>query len=514
MEDEFFGRATAHHVGHLVEELGAGLRVLVLVGQHHRVAERAATRENGDLLHWVVAGHRRGDERVAAFVVGRNQALVLVHQAGLLLRTSHDAINGLVELGLADDVEIEACREECRFVEHVREVSAREPGRALRQRAEVDVGGEWLALRMHAEDVLTALHVGSLDTDLAVEPARAQERGVENVGAVGRGDEDHAATSVEAIHLDEELVERLLTFVVAATHPGAAVASDGVDLVDENDGGRVLLGLIEQVTDAGGTDADEHLDEVGAGDGEEGHAGLACDRASEEGLAGAGRAVEEYALGDLGAELGEAFGLLEEFLDLDELFDGLIGAGDVVERRLGGVLARELCPRLAERHRAARARVVHHPEDEEEGDDQDEERQPRVEEHLPEARRRVEGIPLLERAVGLALLDELQDLVDLISDPPGLGARAVLLRDLDGLLAVDQDHFRQLLIALEQLDGLARRHIGGAGDRAEQLPAQHEHDDDDENPRHRGFEELLQRTLQDGKIGNRSLPAGGNRPTS
>ena len=117
---------------------------------------------------------------------------------------------------------------------------------------------------MHVEDLLAALAVGTVDDDLPVEAARAQQRRVEDVGPVGGGDEDDAVLRLEAVHLDEQLVEGLLALVVAAAHAGAAVAADGVDLVDEDDAGRVLLGLLEQVAHAGGADADEHLDEVGA----------------------------------------------------------------------------------------------------------------------------------------------------------------------------------------------------------------------------------------------------------
>src|SRR5919197_422565 len=49
-----------------------------------------------------------------------------------------------------------------------------------------------------------------------------------------------------------------------------ALAADRVDLVHEDDGGGGLLGLVEQVADPAGPDADEHLDEVGPGDREEG----------------------------------------------------------------------------------------------------------------------------------------------------------------------------------------------------------------------------------------------------
>ena len=105
------------------------------------------------------------------------------------------------------------------------------------------------------------------------------------------GDQDDALAVAEAVHLDQQLVQRLLAFVVAAAETGAALAADGVDLVDEDDARAVLLGLLEQVTHARSADADEHLHEVRAGDGEERHARLTGDRAGQQRLAGAGRAV-------------------------------------------------------------------------------------------------------------------------------------------------------------------------------------------------------------------------------
>src|SRR5207237_4700784 len=103
----------------------------------------------------------------------------------------------------------------------------------------------------------------------------------------------------------------------------AAVAPDGVDLVHEDDARAVLLGLLEQVAHARGADAYEHLDEVGARDREEGDARLAGDRPREQRLAGAGRAVQQYARRDPRAERLELLGVLEEFLDLVELLDRL-----------------------------------------------------------------------------------------------------------------------------------------------------------------------------------------------
>ena len=53
----------------------------------------------------------------------------------------------------------------------------------------------------HLEDGHPPLHVGPVHGDLAVEAARAQQRRVEHVGAVGCGQHDHACVALKAVHL-------------------------------------------------------------------------------------------------------------------------------------------------------------------------------------------------------------------------------------------------------------------------------------------------------------------------
>src|SRR3546814_9154852 len=109
------------------------------------------------------------------------------------------------------------------------------------------------------------------------------------------------------------------------------MAADRVDLVDEDDAGGVLFGLLKHVTDAAGADADEHLDEVGARDSEEGDVGLTGDGAGEEGLAGAGAADEKGALGNFYAQPRELGRVLQELDDLLQLLARFVDAGDVLE---------------------------------------------------------------------------------------------------------------------------------------------------------------------------------------
>ena len=65
----------------------------------------------------------------------------------------------------------------------------------------------------------------------------------------------------------------------AAVRTRAARAADRVDLVDEDDRRSGCLRLREQVADAGGADADDHLDELGRGHREERDSGFAGDSA-------------------------------------------------------------------------------------------------------------------------------------------------------------------------------------------------------------------------------------------
>ena len=104
----------------------------------------------------------------------------------------------------------------------------------------------------------------------------------------------------EAVHLDEQLVERLLALGVVVR---AALAADGVDLVDEDDRRAVLARDLEQAPDARGAEAGEHLDERRGRLREEVRARLVGDGLGQQRLAGAGRAVQQDAARHRGPEL-------------------------------------------------------------------------------------------------------------------------------------------------------------------------------------------------------------------
>ncbi len=293
---------------------------------------------------------------------------------------------------------------------------------------------------MYLEDFLATDHVGVRHDHLAIETARAQQRRVEHVGAVGRSDQDHPFIGLEAVHLDEKLVEGLLALVIAAAKTGAAMAADRIDLVDEDDAGRVLLALLEHVAHPAGTDPYEHLDKVRAGDREERHVRLAGDRPGEQRLAGAGRPDEQHPLGDLAAEPLKLLRVLEIFDDLLELLLGLVDPGDVLEGDPPDLLGQQARAALAEAHRSTAA-ALHLAHEENPHADQQKHREP-GDQHAKQR-----GHILIDRRCGYSdvLLGELSDQIGVVrgigSERPAVGEMTAdivaLDRDIGDLTAVD-----------------------------------------------------------------------------
>ncbi len=140
--------------------------------------------------------------------------------------------------------------------------------------------------------------VRTVDQHLTVEPAGAQKRGVQNLGPVGRGQQHEPGRRIEPVELGQELVQGLLLLVMpAAARIEPARPAERIQLVDEDDGGRLLAGLLEQIAHARRADADEHLDEFRAADGEERHARLAGHRPGQSVLPVPGGPTSRMPLG-------------------------------------------------------------------------------------------------------------------------------------------------------------------------------------------------------------------------
>src|SRR5881396_3020611 len=369
-------------VGHGEARQDGLLVVLVelLLGEVRRNPERATARNDRDLVQGVRAREVERHQRMSRLVVGDEAPLLVGQDPTAALQAEHHLVLRVLEILIVHDGLVAAGGEQRRFVDDVRELRAGEARRPASDALQVHVAAERDLARVHAEDLLPALHVRHVHDDLAVEPPGPQERRVEDVGAVGGREEDDPVVRFESVHLDQQLVERLLALVVPAAQSRAAVPSDGVDLVDEDDAGRVRLALLEQVAHARGAYPHEHLHEIRSRHREERPARLARHCLGEQRLPRSRRADEQGALGQPPAQPLELLGVLQEVDDLFELLLRFVCAGDVGERHLGRIAREELRLRLAE-GKGAVAPLLHLAQHEDQQAEDQQVRQEAEEEH-------------------------------------------------------------------------------------------------------------------------------------
>src|SRR5438128_2046692 len=156
----------------------------------------------------------------------------------------------------------------------------------------------------------------------------------------------------------------------------------GVNLVDEDDAGSILLSLLEQVAYARGAHANEHLYEIRAGDREERNISLACNRAGQQSLACSRRAHHQHAFRNAAAQLLKLLRFFQELDNFLQFFFGFFNAGHVLESDALLLIVEQFCPRLAKAEGLVAARL--HLPQHEDPEPEDEHKRQQVRQHRPE----------------------------------------------------------------------------------------------------------------------------------
>src|SRR4051812_209597 len=110
---------------------------------------------------------------------------------------------------------------------------------------------------MHSQNLFAPSHIRTADYHAAVEASGPEQRRVKHIRPVRGGHQDDAFVRFEAVHLNQQLVQRLFALIVSAAQTSAAVASNSVDFVDEDDARSILLALLKQITHAACAHSDE-----------------------------------------------------------------------------------------------------------------------------------------------------------------------------------------------------------------------------------------------------------------
>ena len=298
MHENFFGNTSAEQDGDTREQILLVIRVMVFGRQLHRQTQRTSARNNRDFVYGVALRHQTCNQSMAGFVVSRVAFFVFGHDHGFALSAHHDLVFSAFEVFHGNHTAVAASGKQGRFVHEVSQIGTGEAGRTASEDRLVHVGADRNLAHVNFQNLFTAANIGQRNHDLTVKAARTQQCGVKNVRAVRGSDHDDAAVGVETVHLDEHLVQSLFAFVIASAETGAALTADRINFVDEDDAGRILLSVLEHVANTSGTDTDEHFNEVGTGNCEEGNFGFAGNGFGQKCFTGTRRADEQHAAGN------------------------------------------------------------------------------------------------------------------------------------------------------------------------------------------------------------------------
>ena len=172
VEDQLLGNSTAHgHRQHILE-LVLGPQVAVFFREEGRVAPHAAARNNGNLVHLVRVGQRKGHQGMTGLMVGGHFLFSGANHPALAFRTGDHPLDGLFEFRHTYALQIAAGGQQRCFVDEVGKIGAAEPWRFLGQGLHGYLGVNRLPGAVYLQDCLATHHVGQVQCNPAVEAPR------------------------------------------------------------------------------------------------------------------------------------------------------------------------------------------------------------------------------------------------------------------------------------------------------------------------------------------------------
>ena len=243
--NDVLSHITAHAYHDAVHEISLFQGVLILLGKAYRKTQCPSVGYDRNLVEGVGILKIVVQQRVTCLMVCSGLLFICSHETAFTGNTENDLIPGLLVIGHGDGLPFVAGGKERRFIDQVGQVGTGGAGGCLCNPLKIDVITAFNLLRMDAENVKSFLDVRKIDDDLPVEASRTKQCRIENIRAVGRSYYDDAGVGGEAVHLNENLVESLLPFIVTAAKSASSGAAHRIKLINEENTGSVLPSGLE-----------------------------------------------------------------------------------------------------------------------------------------------------------------------------------------------------------------------------------------------------------------------------
>mmetsp|Transcript_14471 Transcript_14471/g.26181 ORF Transcript_14471/g.26181 Transcript_14471/m.26181 type:complete len:344 (+) Transcript_14471:1136-2167(+) len=260
-KDDLLGSTTPQSPNNASPQLRFGEKRRIITGNKPSETLGLTAGNQCHLLHGIMTLRQSATDSVPHLVVC-HQGLGLAIGHGGPFHPCHNTVNGIVNLRVGDRSLVAATCQNGALVHEVGKISPREAGGPQSNDIQSHIRLQLLVLDMHPQDLLPALQIRDIHTDLSVKATRSQKGGIQDISAIGGSQHDDTCVAFEAIHLSQQLVQCLLSLVIALPDSRTTRPAHGVNLVHKNQARAVLFRLLEQVTHTRCTYTDEHLHEL------------------------------------------------------------------------------------------------------------------------------------------------------------------------------------------------------------------------------------------------------------
>mmetsp|Transcript_17410 Transcript_17410/g.28907 ORF Transcript_17410/g.28907 Transcript_17410/m.28907 type:complete len:326 (-) Transcript_17410:173-1150(-) len=262
---------------------------------------------------------------VTSLVVGNDRSLFLAHNL-VGFQTTNDAINRGVKICHLYRISLAtSCNNRC-FIANIGNVRS---SKAWCQSSQATSNVLTISLKgnspeMNQKDFFASLQVRLINLNGTIKATWSSERLIQDIGTICTCQHHYSGTRRKSIHLHQQLIQSILTFVVTTHAPTTTLTTNGINLVDKDNTRCIGTRFLEQVTDATRSDTDKHFNKVGTRHAVEWNAGFTSHSLGQQCLSRTGRSAQQGTLGNLGTQFGKLFGFLQKIHKLHNFLLGFV----------------------------------------------------------------------------------------------------------------------------------------------------------------------------------------------
>ena len=182
---------------------------------HHIPQRPHGPRHDGYLLHRLGILLKRADQGMPHLMIGHDPALLLAHDAILLFLAHQNHFHCVEQILLADIAPALLHGVDGSLIDHVRQIGSHCAAGSQSDGIQIHRLVHLHVLCMNLQDLHPALQVRLIHNDSSVEAPRTQQRLIQYLRSVRGPQNQDPLGAVEAVHLREQLVQRLLPLLIA-----------------------------------------------------------------------------------------------------------------------------------------------------------------------------------------------------------------------------------------------------------------------------------------------------------